>query len=104
MTEKNTSMTKPLLRISFARSLSPSPIALAASGAPPPETKAENAAISVIIGEQSPSPPRAAAPTSGMLPMYILSTMLYSRLTTCASTHGMPMPRHSRHILSLPIS
>ena len=58
----------------------------------------------VTTGPHTPTPARATSPISGMLPMYILSTMLYSTLTNCPSMLGMAMRHTSRLILSLPRS
>ena len=41
-----------------------------------------------ISGMVTPTPVRAVAPTSGMWPMYIRSTKLYSRLISWARMEG----------------
>ena len=46
------------------------------SGAPPTPTRKAKAPSMVTTGPQTPTPARAVSPVSGMLLMYILSTML----------------------------
>ena len=45
-------------------------------GAPPTPTRKAKAPSMVTTGPQTPTPARAVSPVSGMLLMYILSTML----------------------------
>ena len=71
-----------------AESQSPRPMNIDARGAPPEATKAEKAETMSISGMQTPMPVSARLPTSGMCPMYMRSTMLYSMLTSCAITVG----------------
>ena len=73
-------------------------------GAPPTPTKTATEPTIVTTGPHTPTPARAVSPISGMLPMYIRSTMLYSTLTNCPSMLGMAM-RHTRRLtLSFPKS
>ncbi len=61
---------------------------MAERGAPPMDTSMAKALIKIIMGNVTPSPASAYVPMPSMCPTYILSTMLYSKLTSCASTHG----------------
>ena len=69
-------MRKQLARMRSAASRSPSPSLMLMSGAPPTPTRKAKAPISVTMGPQMPTPARAVSPISGMLPMYMRSTML----------------------------
>ena len=63
-------------------SRSPLPMAMEARGEPPiPGIQLKAAAI-MIMGNVMPIPLSARVPASGMWPMYILSTMLYSAFTS----------------------
>ncbi len=55
--------------ICSARPLSPSPMAMAALGAPPWATSMVKALIRYTTGKHSPTPVRARAPTWGIWPM-----------------------------------
>ena len=54
----------------------PAPMFMLMSGAPPTPTRKAKAPSMVTTGPQTPTPARAVSPVSGMLLMYILSTML----------------------------
>ena len=69
MRAKKMRRTKPLPRILSARSLSPCPNAIAARGAPPPLTIAENAEIRMITDPVTPTPASASVPIPGIWPM-----------------------------------
>ncbi len=97
------SRVTPFDRMRCALSLSPLPRAMEARGAPPAPTNTLNALTRVMIGRHSPIPVRDAAPISGICPMYILSTMLYKRLMSCATNVGMPMESISLNIGAVPI-
>ncbi len=103
-TEIASRTVKQLPRIRSAASLSPCPILIEAWGAPPIPMRALNAEIIMIIGKETPTPVSAAAPTSGMCPMYIRSTMLYSILTSCAAIAGSANRNSSFPIRSFPKS
>ena len=55
--------------ICSARSLSPSPMAMAALGAPPWAISMVNAPMRYTTGKQRPMPVRASAPTWGIWPI-----------------------------------
>ena len=65
-----------LPKICSAPSLSPAPRRMPARGAPPMPAKAAKADTIISTGKVTPTPVRAVAPMSGMLPMYIRSTTL----------------------------
>ena len=85
-----------------AVSLSFFPIYIAALGAPPEPANIANALISISIGVNNPTPVNALAPMSGIWPIYILSTILYKRFTTCATTAGTASFASSEPILPSP--
>ena len=58
-----------LPRIFSAPSRSPAPRRMEAKGAPPMPAKAVKAEMSIRMGKVTPSPVRAARPTSGIWPM-----------------------------------
>ena len=74
--ERTTSMRKQLSRILLASRGRPSPIRMAIRGEPPSPTREAKEPSRVTIGPQTPTPARAVAPITGILPMYIRSTML----------------------------
>ena len=101
-TEKTMSIKKQLASTFLAAERSSSPMRMLTRGAPPTPTSTATEPTMVTTGPHTPTPARATSPISGMLPMYILSTMLYSTLTNCPSMLGMAM-RHTRRLtLSLP--
>ena len=59
-----------------------------ARGAPPMAASAANALTTMMRGKHTPNPVSAKAPSFGMCPMYMRSTMLYRTLTTCAVMAG----------------
>ena len=64
-----TRVVKQLPMISWARSLFPSPMAIAALGAPPWAMSIVKAVMSVTMGRHRPTPVSATRPTSGIWPM-----------------------------------
>ena len=54
------------------------------------------------MGVKSPTPVRALAPIPGICPIYTRSTMLYNRLTTCATTAGIASEARSFVIFPSP--
>ena len=68
---------------------SPIPLLIENKGAPPLPKRLPKAVIIIIIGKHSPTAPRAFVPTSGILAMYTLSTILYNRLKICATSIGI---------------
>ena len=68
---------------------SPIPLLIENKGAPPLPKRLLKAVIIIIIGKHSPTAPRAFVPTSGILAMYTLSTILYNRLKICATSIGI---------------
>ncbi len=102
--ENTRSIKKQLASTRFASFKLPSPMRMLTRGAPPTPTKTATEPTIVTTGPHTPTPARAVSPISGMLPMYIRSTMLYSTLTNCPSMLGMAM-RHTRRLtLSFPKS
>ena len=97
------SIEKLLLIIFSASSLFFSPIFIAQSGAPPIPIKALNAEISISIGNATPTPAIANSPLS-ILPMNILSTMLYRTLTSWATIAGAAKDISNLPILPFPKS
>ena len=91
-----------LPRIRSAMGLSPLPIKIEARGAPPMLTSAANAENIIITGIATPMPVSAAGPVSGIWPMYIRSTILYSRLITWAVMAGSASLNSSRPTGSVP--
>ncbi len=59
-----------------ASSLFPLPSIIEALGAAPMLTSAAKAVIKIMMGKVTPTPVRASAPTLGIRPMNIRSTML----------------------------
>ena len=53
-------------RMRLARSLSPSPMAMAARGAPPCPARPASAAMNMVMGKQTPRPVRARSPLAPM--------------------------------------
>ncbi|CCY80402.1 uncharacterized protein BN473_01295 [Prevotella sp. CAG:1185] len=94
--------TKPLPKVFPALCLSPCPRAMAARGAPPPLTTAENAEIRIMIAPVTPIPANASVPMPGIWPIYILSTKLYNKFTICAATDGSAILSTSGNIRSVP--
>ena len=99
-----TSMVVQLPRTCSAWSFSPFPRRMEARGAPPILTRAAKAEMHRISGMVTPTPVRAVAPTSGMWPMYIRSTKLYSRLISWARMEGRASWNSSRRTGSFPRS
>ena len=58
----------------------------------------------MMTGIVTPTPVRAAAPTPGIWPIYIRSTMLYITLITCAAMAGIDSRKSSFPTLSVPSS
>ena len=77
-----------LPRIFSASSFLPFPSMMDALGAPPILTRAAKAEMAMMIGNVTPTPVRALAPTPGRWPMYIRSTMLYKTLMIWAVMAG----------------
>ena len=73
MTSRNT-QDAPRMRSAF--SLSPRPMAMEASGAPPMPARKEKAEMIRMTGNATPSPASASGPTSGILPTKMRSTTL----------------------------
>ena len=94
---------KLLVIIFSASSLSFSPIFIAASGAPPIPTNAANADTKRTIGNATPIPAIATSPFC-ILPINILSTILYKTFTNWAIIDGVANFSRSLPILSLPKS
>lgn len=69
MKVKSNRSIKPLPKIRPARSRSPCPKAMAASGAPPPPTMAEKEEIRMMIELVTPIPASASVPISGIWPI-----------------------------------
>ena len=67
---------KQLPSVFSADSASPFPMKMEALGAPPYPANAAKAVTIIIKGIHTPTPVKAASPTSGIWPIYILSTML----------------------------
>ena len=65
-----------------ASSRLPAPLSMENRGAPPIPNRLAKAPRIIMMGKQMPRPVKARSPTSGILPMYIRSTILYSRLTS----------------------
>lgn len=82
--------------------LEPWPIFIEAKGAPPTPIRYANAEMIIIIGAVTPNPANAVPPTSGMWPMYILSTKLYSKDTNCPIIAGKAMEKNNFFILPTP--
>ena len=102
-TPENTNSKKvEFPRIFSARLLSLCPIAIAANGAPPPLANPANADTIVMTGKVTPTPVSAAAPTPGILPIYILSIILYKTFTICANTDGNASCSINFNIFSVP--
>ena len=74
------------------------------SGEPPHEIQTAADPTIVTTGPQTPTPASAISPTFAICPMYILSTMLYSTLTNCASMLGSAVFKTSEPISSRPRS
>ena len=68
-------MRKLLERMRLASSVRPAPMLMLISGAPPTPTRKAKAPSMVTTGPQTPTPASAVSPVTGMLLMYILSTM-----------------------------
>ena len=103
-TENTRSIKKQLASTFLAAERSSSPMRMLTRGAPPTPTSTATEPTMVTTGPRHPHAGQGHVPISGMLPMYILSTMLYSTLTNCPSMLGMAMRHTSRLILSLPRS
>ena len=71
---------KEVLNTPFAKSEFPSPI-LCLLGAPPSPTRLAKACIISVMGSTIPRAARASIPDCSILATYILSTMLYKRLS-----------------------
>lgn len=102
--EKTSSMAKHVRKMRCASSCFPSPIRMPISGEPPHEIQTAADPTIVTTGPQTPTPARAISPTPAICPMYILSTMLYSTLTNCASMLGSAIFSTSELVLSRPRS
>ena len=83
----------------FASSGLPSPMRMPISGDAPHEIHTAAEPTIVTTGPQTPTPASAVSPTPAMWPMYILSTMLYSTLTNCASMLGSAVRQTSAPIV-----
>ena len=73
MARRNT-QALPRMRSAFA--LSPRPMAMEASGAPPMPARKEKDEMIRMMGKATPSPASASGPISGILPTKMRSTML----------------------------
>ena len=82
------SITDAVLNILFASGKLSSPILMPALGAPPRPTRLAHACIINVIGRTMPSAARASIPDPAILDTYILSTMLYKKVMSCAMTAG----------------
>ena len=102
--ENASSMQNPVRRIRLASSGLPSPMRMPSSGDAPHEIHTAAEPTIVTTGPQTPTPASAVSPTPAMWPMYILSTMLYSTLTNCASMLGSAVRQTSAPISSRPRS
>ena len=80
--------SKQLPSVRSASSRSPLPSRMEARGAPPMPASAAKAEIARMAGSVTPTPVSAVAPMSGICPMYIRSTRLYSTLISCAVMAG----------------
>ena len=83
------SIVKEVFIMVLAFFSSPIPLLIENKGAPPLPKRLLKAVIIIIIGKHSPTAPRAFVPTSGILAMYTLSTILYNRLKICATSIGI---------------
>ena len=72
-----------------ASSFFPAPRRMLVRGAPPIPMRAAKAEMIMMMGIDTPTPVRAAAPTPSIRPMYIRSTMLYRALMSWAVMAGM---------------
>ena len=70
------------------------------SGAPPIPNRLAKADTMEITGKHNPSPVNAKVPVPGILPIYIRSTILYSKLIICAAVMGSASSKIRR--LTLP--
>ena len=102
--ENASSMTKPVRRMRFASSGLPSPMRIPISGDAPHDIHTAAEPTMVTTGPQTPTPASAVSPAPAMWPMYILSTMLYSTLTNCASMLGSAVRQTSAPTSSRPRS
>ena len=102
--ENASSMQNPVRRMRLASSGLPSPMRIPISGDAPHEIHTAAEPTIVTTGPQTPTPASAVSPTPAMWPMYILSTMLYSTLTNCASMLGSAVRQTSAPISSRPRS
>ena len=91
-----------MMRLAPASSFSPSLMLI--SGAPPTPIRKATLPTMVTTGPHTPTPARATSPTTGMLPIYMRSTMLYKTLTNCASMLGTAMRSTSVPMASRPRS
>ena len=71
-----TIMVKEFPMIFSASSILPLPLSIEQSGAPPIPKRLANAITIVMIGSERPIPVSDRVESCGILPMYILSTML----------------------------
>ena len=104
MMEIPTKVTKQFPRIFSAPSTSFCPIFIDARGAPPIPIRELKADIIMRMGNVTPTPVNAAAPISGMWPIYIRSTILYSIFTSCAVIAGTANRNRSLPTFPLPRS
>ena len=82
------SKVKQPAMVRSAFSFWPLPMKMDARGAPPPPASAAKADTIIMSGIHTPTPVSARLPTSGIWPIYIRSTMLYSILISWATTVG----------------
>ena len=88
----------------FASSGLPSPMRMPINGDAPHDIHTAAEPTMVTTGPQTPTPASAVSPAPAMWPMYILSTMLYSTLTNCASMLGSAVRQTSAPTSSRPRS
>ena len=74
--ENTHSIKKQLARMPRAASSSPSPRLMLSSGAPPTPTRNATEPTIVTTGPHTPAPASASAPSPGIWPMKMRSTML----------------------------
>ena len=74
--EHTASMRTQLVRIRSAAFLSPCPIFMLISGAPPIPTRNATEPTIVTTGPQTPAPASAMSPEPGIFPIYMRSTIL----------------------------
>lgn len=90
------------MKIFTASFSSPAPSFMLARGAPPRPTRFAKAWIISVMGRTIPSAASASMPDSSIFATYILSTMLYKNVMSCAITAGMVSLKTSGRIFPLP--